>query len=134
MNKSYMNKNCLLKLGIILTLLLLAIEPANARSWGGLFGLDDDKISESLKVIELNAESWNQNQRISIHNDTGVIWKFKPTVKQSLDGFDQASNALSILEQEDKSVDSENVPALSELIKNSSCKQCKKALSWAGKI
>ncbi len=85
----------------------------------------------------------------SIPNQTGVLWKFKPTIDQALDGLDQASNGLLILEQSKKSkievvafvlngislyygVENENVPSLSELIEKSSCSRCKKALGWAG--
>ncbi len=85
----------------------------------------------------------------SIPGNPGVLWKFKPTVDQALDGFDQASKAFSILQQKEKSklevttavmkamylyysVDSENVPSLAEIINNSNCNRCKKALKWAG--
>lgn len=82
-------------------------------------------------------------------DDTGILWKFKPTVDQALDGLDQVSNGLFILEQKKKSkfevlsvvtralylyftVDNQNVPPLNELITKSNCRKCKKALSWAG--
>jgi len=83
-----------------------------------------------------------------VPNQTGVLWKFKPTIDQALDGLDLASNGL-LIEQSEKSkievvaflmkglymyytVESENVPSLNELIKKSSCSKCKKALSWVG--
>jgi len=85
----------------------------------------------------------------SIPDDTGILWKFKPTVDQALDGLNQASNGLSILEQKKKSklevlnavtrtlylyftVENQNVPPLNELITKSNCRKCKKALSWVG--
>jgi len=85
----------------------------------------------------------------TLPDDTGILWTFKPTVDQALDGLNQASNGLYILEQKKKSrlevfsavtralylyftVDNENVPPLNELITKSNCSKCKKALSWAG--
>jgi len=85
----------------------------------------------------------------SIPDDTGILWKFKPTVDQGLYGLDLASNGLQILEQKKKSkldvlsavtrsiylyftVKNENVPTLNELITKSNCRKCKKALSWVG--
>ncbi|MDO8726479.1 MAG: hypothetical protein Q7J35_10465 [Candidatus Methanoperedens sp.] len=85
----------------------------------------------------------------SLPDDTGILWKFNPTIDQALDGLNQASNGLYILEQKKKSrlevfsavtralylyftVDNENVPPLNELITKSNCSKCKKALSWAG--
>lgn len=85
----------------------------------------------------------------SVPDHTGVLWKFKPTVDQALDGLDQASEGLFILDKRDRStldvatrvmkalylyltVEKENVPSLNVIIEKSRCARCKKALSWAG--
>jgi len=85
----------------------------------------------------------------NIPDQSGVMWKFRPTIDQALDGLDLASDSLLILEQKEKSklevvgvaldalymyytVESENLPPLNEIIQKSSCRKCKKALSWIG--
>ena len=82
----------------------------------------------------------------------GVTWKFYPTVSQSINGLDLAIEGLSLYYQSPRtvvvksamaiivlkayflyvSVEKENLPTLDEIIKNSNCRKCKKALAIAG--
>ncbi len=110
---------------------------------------NDGEILETYYVVRGKNEGSTASIVQSLPDDTGILWKFKPTVDQALDGLNQVSNGLFIFEQEKKSklevfsavtgalylyftVDNENVPPLNELITKSNCRKCKKALSWAG--
>lgn len=108
-----------------------------------------DQILKTYYIIRAKNRTDPPSVVESIPDQPGVLWKFRPTVDQALKGLDQASNGLLILDQKEKSksevvifvlnalylyytVENENLPSLSEIIKKSSCGQCKKALSWAG--
>ncbi|MDD5615887.1 MAG: hypothetical protein PHH85_06760 [Candidatus Methanoperedens sp.] len=110
---------------------------------------NDGEILETYYVIRGKNEGSTASIAQSLPDDTGILWKFKPTVDQALDGLNQMSNGLFIFEQKKKSklevfsavtralylyftVENENVPPLNELITKSNCRKCKKALSWAG--
>ena len=111
--------------------------------------INNDEILETYYVIRGKNKGSTASIVKTLPDDTGILWTFKPTVDQALDGLNQASNGLYILEQKKKSrlevfsavtralylyftVDNENVPPLNELITKSNCRKCKKALSWAG--
>jgi hypothetical protein len=117
-------------------------------------GVDTIEISitnkgEVLKTYYIvRAENRSSTSSIieNVPNQTGVLWKFKPTIDQALDGLSLSSNGLLIIDRKEKSklevasgalkslylyytVERENVPSLSEIIRKSSCNLCKKALS-----
>ncbi|MDD5617432.1 MAG: hypothetical protein PHH85_14675 [Candidatus Methanoperedens sp.] len=110
---------------------------------------NDDRILETYYVVRGKNKGSSASIVKKLPDDTGILWKFKPTIDQALDGLNQASNGLHILEEKKKSkfkifsavtkalylyftVEKENVPTLNELITKSNCRKCKKALSWAG--